>query len=309
MISKFIILAFCATAIALPFEQSSSLASVNGNTLINDFAKLMPEEVRNYTVGVNEFFNGMTFGEAKFLLGTDLDSGVELPARSHSLLDVEIPESFDSRTQWPNYIHPIRDQAQCGSCWAFAASEALSDRFAIATNGKMNEVLSPQDMVECDSSDNGCQGGILANAWNYLKNTGIVTDKCMPYVSGTGSVPKCNVPSGCTKYKAADAYTVRNVADIQKEIMASGPVEAGFKVYKSFMSYKSGVYHKGFFELIPEGGHAVKIVGWGVESGTDYWMIANSWTTKWGLDGFFKIKRGNNECGIEGQVYAGHAAV
>jgi cathepsin B len=63
---------------------------------------------------------------------------------------VATPTNFDARTQWPNYIHAVRDQQQCGSCWAFGASEAFSDRIAIATNGKINVVLSPEDLVSCD---------------------------------------------------------------------------------------------------------------------------------------------------------------
>jgi len=75
------------------------------------------------------------------------------------------PAEFDARTQWPNYVHAVRDQQQCGSCWAFGASEAFSDRWAIATQGKVNVVLSPEDMVSCDSSDYGCGGGYMENAW------------------------------------------------------------------------------------------------------------------------------------------------
>jgi cathepsin B len=81
---------------------------------------------------------------------------------------VATPTDFDARTQWPSYIHPVRDQQQCGSCWAFGSSEALSDRFAIASAGKINKVLSPEDLVSCDSSDYGCGGGYLENAWKYL---------------------------------------------------------------------------------------------------------------------------------------------
>ena len=73
-----------------------------------------------------------------------------------------LPTNFDARTQWGTKIHPIRDQAQCGSCWAFGATEALSDRFAIA--GK-DVVLSPQDMVSCDTYNYGCDGGYLSYAW------------------------------------------------------------------------------------------------------------------------------------------------
>merc|ERR1719183_299712 len=92
--------------------------------------------------------------------------------------------------------------------------------------------------------------------------------------------------------------------------MTNGPVQVAFKVYKSFMSYKSGVYSKHFWELLPKGGHAVKVIGWGTESGTDYWLVANSWATTWGDQGFFKIKRGVDECNIEtrGPPYAGLAA-
>merc|ERR1719497_83754 len=78
-------------------------------------------------------------------------------------------------------------------------------------------------------------------------------------------------------------------------------------VYKSFMSYKSGVYKKHFWEFLPEGGHAVKIIGWGTEAGQDFWLVANSWGTTWGLEGYFKMARGINACGMEsmGPPYAG----
>merc|ERR1711988_64141 len=92
-----------------------------------------------------------------------------------------------------------------------------------------------------------------------------------------------------------------------------------FKVYKSFMSYTTGVYQKHWYEILPEGGHAVKVVGWGTENSTnfvgepkstDYWLVANSWNTTWGLQGFFKILRGKDHCGIEtmGPPYAGMPA-
>jgi len=91
-------------------------------------------------------------------------------------------------------IHPIRDQAKCGSCWAFGATEALSDRFAIASNGTIDVVLSPQDLVECDTTDTGCYGGYLNHAWKYLTDVGAVSDECLPYTAGNGTVSQC--PSG-----------------------------------------------------------------------------------------------------------------
>ncbi len=98
----------------------------------------------SWTAGQNQF-TGMSHDEIKrFYLGTMLNGNEGVPKVSHEdLLDlITVPDSFDSRTQWPDCIHPIRNQAQCGSCWAFGASEALSDRFCIGSSSKVNTVLS-----------------------------------------------------------------------------------------------------------------------------------------------------------------------
>lgn len=219
-------------------------------------------------------------------------------------LSSDLPEHFDSREQWPDCIHEIRNQGHCGSCWAHAASEVLSDRFCIASNGQVNVVLSPQDMVSCDWFDHGCNGGILTTSWVYLKYFGIVTDDCKPYVSGDGKVPWCPLlKSQCTnsnveykKYKASTFYSLASIDEIKRNIFEKGPVETGFMVYSDFMNYKGGIYRKsGSASML--GGHAVKIIGWGRENETEYWIVANSWGTSWGENGHFRIAF--KECGIE----------
>jgi len=85
--------------------------------------------------------------------------------------------------------------------------------------------------------------------------------------------------------------------------MTNGPVEGAFSVYEDFLTYKTGVYSHTTGQML--GGHAIKVLGWGVDSGTPYWWVANSWNEDWGDQGFFKIKRGNNECGIESGMVAG----
>merc|ERR1719191_1989324 len=123
---------------------------------------------------------------------------------------------------------------------------------------------------------------MLPAAWDYLQSTGIVSDNCFPYTAGNGTAAQCTQKCAdseswaSSKTKAKTAFAINGVTNMQKEIMTNGPVQVAFKVYKSFMSYKSGVYSKHFWELLPEGGHAVKIVGWGTDSGTDYWLVANS---------------------------------
>ena len=83
--------------------------------------------------------------------------------------------------------------------------------------------------------------------------------------------------------------------------MTNGPIETGFTVYSDFMSYRGGIYVRHSNQIM--GGHAVKVVGWGVENGVNYWIVANSWGPNWGESGFFRIKMG--QCGFESQMYAG----
>jgi len=162
-------------------------------------------------------------------------------------------------------------------------------------------------LVACDRTNFGCNGGNLATEWKYMQNTGIVTDSCFAYSSGDGSAPKCATScedgSIYKKYKAASVVKATNQKEIQSEIYANGPVETGFNVYADFMNYESGIYHHVTGRL--EGGHAVKIVGWGVEAGEEYWICANSWNTDWGEKGFFRIRVGDS--GIDEAVYAGTA--
>ena len=110
-------------------------------------------------------FASYTMDQIKALLGTVVQGPAGFPPVEAV---VGAPASFDARTQWPGCVHAIRDQQQCGSCWAFAASEAFSDRICIATGGKVNVVISPQDMVSCDKSNYACDGGYLDKAWQYL---------------------------------------------------------------------------------------------------------------------------------------------
>ena len=101
------------------------------------------------------------------------------------------------------------------------------------------------------------------------------------------------------------AYDVYGTEDhISEEIMINGPVEASFLVYEDFLTYKSGVYEHVAGEYL--GGHAVRIIGWGMENvNLSYWLAVNSWNDGWGEGGYFKIKRAWNECGIEGSIVAG----
>ncbi|CAI9578626.1 unnamed protein product [Staurois parvus] len=247
-----------------------------------------------------------------------------------------LPDQFDSRVAWPNCptIREVRDQGSCGSCWAFGAVEAISDRICAHSNGKVNVEVSAEDLLSCCGSEcgSGCNGGYPSGAWKYWTETGLVSGGlfdshigCRPYTIPpcehhvNGSRPSCKGEHGDTpeclkkceagygpdyssdKHYGVDAYSVdSNQNEIMAEIYKNGPVEGAFTVYEDFPTYRSGVYqHVTGGEI---GGHAIKVIGWGVEKGTPYWLCVNSWNTDWGDNGLFKILRGQDHCGIESDI-------
>ena len=273
-------------------------------------------------------FATWTVGEAKKLLGVKSHVIPATVPRSPSSKSSSFPKaklagSFDSRTRWPTCINPIRDQQRCGSCWAFGAAEALSDRFCIQSNASVKVVLSPQDLVSCNTAGGnmGCGGGYPYQAWYFMQANGIVADSCYPYISGNGitgdcknfaGTKQCSVSGGTGKvvrYYSSSLYAIPalDVAAMQNEIMTNGPIEVSFAVYEDFFSYSSGVYSHRYGKIA--GGHAVKVIGWGTLGGVDYWTVANSWGAAWGMNGYFLIKRGVNECQIESAPIAGLAKV
>jgi len=272
------------------------------------------------------------------LLGAWLDDPTEKVYRDNALESIanfEAPESFDSRTAWAKCksIGLIWDQANCGSCWAVAAAGAISDRICIHKDEQT--MVSAEELMDCCyTCGDGCNGGYPLQAWQYYHYSGLVSggfhgsNNCQPY-----SLPNCDHhvkgPYGpcptpidtpkckrrCTNndynkdfkddfnFGKSHYYVHGTEKAIMEEIMTNGPVEAAFTVYSDFPNYKSGVYQH--TSGSPLGGHAVRIIGWGVENGVKYWLVANSWNTYWGDNGTFKIRKGNNECGIEQEVTAG----
>lgn len=156
----------------------------------------------------------------------------------------------------------------------------------------------------------GCQPYAIAPCEHHVNGT-------RPGCQGEGKTPKCQ--KACTNKEydipfkkdlkfGRTSYSIgRDISHIQQEILTNGPVEATLTVYEDLLHYKSGVYQHVEGKVL--GGHAIRMLGWGVENGTPYWLIANSWNTDWGDDGFFKILRGKDHCGIESSISAGLPAL
>lgn len=343
------------TMMAVTFSALVATATANPNEL-SFVNKIQNTPGIKWKAQVNEQYNEKAFKKLLGVKSSSRDAVMKLPNFVAANPTAEIPSDFDSEKNWPQcakVIGDIRDQSNCGCCWAFGAASAASDRLCIATNGTTAVPLSAQDVCFCSSYD-GCDGGQIDAPWEYIGETGVVTGGQYEgtYSIGSGgycadfSLPHChhhgpqrNDPypaegqPGCPSESSASCPTkcgsnstspnnsfgsdkwsftggVQSASgeeQIQRAIMEGGPVETAFTVYADFANYASGIYHHVSGSVM--GGHAVRIVGWGEESGTKYWKVANSWNPYWGEDGYFRITRGTSECGIaDGVTFSGSDA-
>jgi len=296
-------------------------------------ARQVPEIMKHnpkWKAGHNKFFDGKTKEQLARVLGTKLDV-VGGPKIYPQMKGAALPDTFDARSQWPQcpLIGFVRDQADCGSCWAVSSSAAMGDRSCIASNGANQLYLSDEDVMSCCTfCGSGCDGGYPLMAFRYWQTNGVVTggpydskQGCQPYeippygvaaTSKPDDTPACQktCESGYSatytgdKHFGSSYYQVGNgVTGMQQELFENGPIVSAFSVYEDFYNYVSGVYHHVSGGYV--GGHAVKVVGWGTEDNTPYWLVANSWNASWGEAGFFKIIRGTNDCGFEQSISAG----
>uniref|UniRef100_A0AAA9TW88 Cathepsin B n=1 Tax=Bos taurus TaxID=9913 RepID=A0AAA9TW88_BOVIN len=250
---------------------TSARSSLYFPPLSDELVNFVNKQNTTWKAGHN-FYN-VDLSYVKKLCGAIL-GGPKLPQRDAFAADVVLPESFDAREQWPNCptIKEIRDQGSCGSCWAFGAVEAISDRICIHSNGRVNVEVSAEDMLTCCGGEcgDGCNGGFPSGAWNFWTKKGLVSGGlynshvgCRPYsippcehhvngsrppCTGEGDTPKCSKtcepgysPSykedkhfGCSSYSVAN-----NEKEIMAEIYKNGPVEGAFSVYSDFLLYKS----------------------------------------------------------------------
>ncbi|XP_014325848.1 dipeptidyl peptidase 1 [Xiphophorus maculatus] len=220
-----------------------------------------------------------------------------------------LPEHWDWRNvDGVSFVSPVRNQASCGSCYSFATMGMLEARVRILTNNSDSPVLSPQQVVSCSEYSQGCDGGFPYLIGKYVQDFGIVDESCFPY---TAKDTPCGVPANCGKMYTAEYgyvggfYGGCSETAMMLELVNNGPMAVALEVYPDFMAYKGGIYHHtgladsiNPFELT---NHAVLLVGYGRchKTGQKYWIVKNSWGAQWGEEGYFRIRRGSDECAIE----------
>ncbi|XP_033624840.1 cathepsin L1-like [Asterias rubens] len=220
--------------------------------------------------------------------------------RVDSFVDTSsLPATVDWRPK--GYVTPVKNQLQCGSCWAFSATGSLEGQTFNKT-GKLPS-LSEQNLVDCASASkyscSGCEGGQMSGAFMYVHdNNGIDSEESYPYQAKDKK---------CRFKRAHVAGTVKSYVSVpsmdekalQKDVATVGPISVAIDAsHQSFQLYHSGVYDEPQCSQT-QLDHGVLAVGYGTEDSQDYWLVKNSWGTNWGMKGFIMMSRNvQNQCGI-----------
>ncbi|OVA16492.1 Granulin [Macleaya cordata] len=252
------------------------------------------ELIGHHEVGLNVFadMNNEEFREVY------LSSKMAKPRKNHKMIselrkmegqmmNCEAPASVDWRKK--GVITAVKNQGQCGSCWAFSSTGAMESINAIVTGDLIS--LSEQELVDCDTSCNGCGGGNMDYAFEWvINNGGIDTESGYPYTAQDGT---CNITKVETKVVTIDGY--EDVAQEENALLCSvvnQPISVGIDGSAlDFQLYTGGIYDGECSADPKDIDHAVLIVGYGSKDDQDYWIVKNSWGTGWGMGGYIYIKR------------------
>eukprot|EP00775_Hariotina_reticulata_P009003 gene9003-9176_t len=217
-----------------------------------------------------------------------------------SLSKHSLPKILDWRATPADFA--VKDQGQCGSCWAFAAVGSMEASWFISTGTPRS--FSEQQLIDCswDEGTHGCDGGDAVNGFEYVKKAkGLAATQDYPYVGQNdfckdGDAKLTGHFSGFVDVKSKDEVAV------MEALLKHGPLSVGVDAsFDDFLFYSEGVFRNKHCALKPADlNHAVMLVGYGTDktTGEDYWIVKNSWSKFWGDDGYIKIHRGGNDCGI-----------
>lgn len=257
---------------------------------VTQFMDLMPEEFRGMYLNKNPKFDN-----------------IETHSKPVDVYQAtNIPETYDWRSNTPSVVTPVYNQEQCGSCWAFSATETIESAWALAGNAL--EKFSMQQIVSCDKTSYGCNGGEPYSAYEYIISAGgIESYSSYPYRSGDG------VTGSCQFNKADIAAKISNWAWVSRSDVATpkgnetammsgsytyGPLSICVDA-STWQYYTGGVVTSGCGTQLD---HCVQLVGWNSANGVNYWTVRNSWGVTWGNSGYIYVVRDKDMCGIANEV-------
>jgi len=190
------------------------------------------------------------------------------------------------------YTTPVKNQGYCGSCWAFSAAEQIeSDSMRTL---KTSYILSPEQIVQCDKTSAGCNGGWTEHAYNYVtKAGGIETESDYPYTSYTGKTGTCSYTQSKSVIKVSGYKTISGESSMASYVQATGPLSVCVDA-SSWNSYTGGILSTCGKNV----DHCVQAVGVYPASSGGYWKVRNSWGTSWGESGYIRLAYGKNTCDI-----------
>jgi len=222
-------------------------------------------------------------------------------SRAGAISAIGAPAAFDWRNNGGNYVTPIKDQGNCGSCVSFGTTAAVESKVRIQRgNPGLAVDLSEASLFFCvgPATSASCGNGwYMTPAMDGCKNVGLPDEACFPYTDHQQACNQCGDSAArATKIKAW--HTIGGVADMKTWISTNGPLATCFTVYDDFFSYKSGTYRHVTGGVA--GGHCVCVVGYNDAGG--FWICKNSWGTGWGEAGYFCIAYG--QCGIDSTMWA-----
>jgi C1A family cysteine protease len=258
------------------------------------------DSTSTYTLGVNQFTD-MTYEElkAKYL---GVEENFQIP-EEHQNFGEFINFNDDNEVDWTakGVVHAVKNQARCGSCWAFSANGALESALAIF-KGQKDLDIAEQELVDCSRKygNQGCNGGLMHYAYAYVRDKGINNSADYPYRA---------VDQACKSVSGQGPHHLKSFTQVQPgvdNIVAAArkqPVAVAFYVQNDFFSYKSGVYNPASCPGRPN--HAVLVTGFKLDGDLPYFTIKNSWGTSWGDKGYFKIAKrtGAGTCNLAGHSW------
>ncbi len=260
------------------------------------------DETQTYTKALNQF-GVMTPAEFKAQMtggynGAKVHSDMRVPLLSNNLRAADLPKEIDWSKK--GAVTPVKNQGSCGSCWSFSTTGAMEGAYFVKNNKLVS--FSEQELVSCDPVDQGCNGGLMDNAFQWIeKQGGLCTEDNYPYVSAEGNNPSCSIKctpvNGSKPLKYVD--TPPTSVGLQTGV-AQQPVAVAIEADQmAFQFYNKGVLTGTCGKNLD---HGVLAVGYGTLDKNDYWKVKNSWGPSWGMDGFILIQRNKNvkggQCGI-----------